>query len=83
MARLFLPFSLCVAAPFPTPRQKKKAEREHSIRFSFVKRDTFVKPQFRSVVTGVVKISSLFPLFPLFVYAIAYGPAKDSNPLST
>ena len=81
MARLFIPFSLCVAAPSPTPRQKKKAEREHSIRFSFVKRDTFVKPQFRSVVTGVVKISSA--MFPLFVYAIAYGPAKDSNPLST
>ena len=81
MGRLFLPFSLRVAAPFPTPRQRKKVEREHSIRFSFVKRDTFVKPQFRSVVTGVVKISNA--MFPLFVYAIAYGPAKDSNPLST
>ena len=81
MARLFLPLSLSEAAPSPTPRQRKKAEREHSIRFSFVKRDTFVKPQFRCVVTGVVKISNA--MFPLFVYAIAYGPAKDSNPLST
>ena len=81
MVRLFLPLSLSVAAPSPTPRKKKKAEREHSIRFSFVKRDTFVKPQFRCVVTGVVKISNA--MFPLFVYAVAYGPAKDSNPLST
>ena len=81
MARLFLPLSLSVAAPSPTPRQRKKAEREHSIRFSFVKRDTFVKPQFRCVVTGVVKISNA--MFPLFVYAVAYGPAKDNSPLST
>ena len=81
MAILFLPLSLSVAAPSPTPRQRKKAEREHSIRFSFVNRDTFVKPQFRSVVTGVVKISNA--MFPLFVYAIAYSTAKDSNSLST
>ena len=81
MARLFLPLSLSVAAPSPTPRQRKKADREHSIPFSFVKRDTFVKPQFRCVVTGVVKISNA--MFPLFVYAVAYGPAEDSNPLST